>query len=137
MKVCNKIFHIQDNLYGAQIYLILASRENLVGITKKRWGDETPPDPHYCACSWKVETLRKDKNTTIDYIIWMPQFDWSIPDQTTLVHEIFHTASKILTDRGIKHDPNNEEPFACCINWIMSELWNALKPYHPKTRKHK
>jgi hypothetical protein len=137
MRIENKIFHTHDTIYSAEIYLILAPRKELAGIIKRKWGDETQPDPHHHACSWKVENLYKKRDTVIDYIIWMQQFDWSIQDQTTLIHEIFHTVSKIMNDRGILYDPDNTEPFAYYLDWVMGELWNALKPSHPKMRRKK
>jgi hypothetical protein len=90
------------------------------------------PNDNHKAESWSLH----DKETGfITYIIWMQGFDWTIDDQQTLVHEIYHTASRILIDRGVKFEDEKQEAYAYYFDWLFGELWNKLKFLHDKMKR--
>lgn len=131
MKIENKIINIKDEIYHGNIILILASREEISKVVKSRWIYEYVPELHHDAESFDIQGK---KSGFISYIIWMKSFDWTLDDQSTLVHEIFHTVSRILTDRGVKFDPENTEPFVYYFDWVFGKLWNELKKLYQKKR---
>jgi hypothetical protein len=123
---------IHDPIYHAEIFLFLYPRDKITDVVKKRLNCDYSPSLNHKAESLSIEC--KETGWT-EYIIWMPKFNWSIDDQQCLAHEIFHTACRVLEDRGIKFDPERHEAHAYYFDWIFGELWNKLKPRHNKFRR--
>lgn len=46
----------------------------------------------------------------------------------TVIHELYHSASKLLSRAGIEQT-NNEEPFAYLIAWLANEYFNRLDDF--------
>ena len=56
---------------------------------------------------------------TRKYVIWLSEKK----DFYSLLHEVLHTVFKILSDRGIKYDPENHEPYCYYVNFWFKKLW--------------
>jgi hypothetical protein len=127
MKIQSKIINTYDKLYHSDIYLFLAPRDAITGIFKRKWDFEYTPKSHHKAESFSIET-----SGWIRYIIWMDGFNWTVDDQRTLVHEIFHTVARVMNDRGVIYSPDNTEPYAYYFDMVFAELWNKLSVLHCK-----
>ena len=43
-----------------------------------------------------------------------------------VAHECLHTMNKICSDLGISHDPNNDEPMAYIMGWLVDEVYKTV-----------
>tara|TARA_B100000287_G_scaffold201972_1_gene190718 strand:+ start:825 stop:1214 length:390 start_codon:yes stop_codon:yes gene_type:complete len=43
-----------------------------------------------------------------------------------VVHECFHALTRICKDLGIKYDPDNDEPMAYMLTWLVDEVYRTI-----------
>lgn len=65
-------------------------------------------------------SFKHDDNTV--YGIWVKE-----KNIENLAHEVFHLIGYIFHDRKLYYDPNNEEPWAYLIEYLMKEFLTKLK----------
>ena len=80
-------------------------------------------------------TQIKDDGKCDKHIIWMPEFDWTIKDQATMSHEIFHLVCGCMEDIDIQYSNESEEAFAYYYGYIFAQIWDKLKPKKNKKKK--
>lgn len=52
-----------------------------------------------------------------------------------VAHEAVHLAHKIMLSRGIKTDPENDEPQAYLVGWLVEQIHYALTSDEVKAKK--
>lgn len=57
------------------------------------------------------------------YVVYLQGWDWKIDEQALMVHELFHLAQAVLLDAHV----NDEEATAYYLQYLVGEVWNALK----------
>jgi len=67
-----------------------------------------------------------------DWIIYVKNFDWTIENQGTLIHEIVHTIIKIWQSNNIPYNQDTQEFLAHSIANLYEEI--ARKIFYPKKR---
>jgi len=50
------------------------------------------------------------------YIIWLKHFDWTIDDQSSLIHELIHVVVRIWGANNIEFIPETQEFFAHSVD---------------------
>lgn len=66
------------------------------------------------------------QSKTRQNILFMPAIPKTVRQYATLSHEIFHTATTILSERDIPLDRNTEECYAYLISWITNYIFRAI-----------
>lgn len=98
-------------MYGAPIYCALN-----VPKEKARQMFEREISPKVVSISWgKAHSFAYSEDDNIVYGIWIDD----IKNVGHLAHEVFHLVGFILNDRGVKYDPDNDEPFAYLIEHLI------------------
>lgn len=77
--------------------------------------------------------LPEEDNASIRYVVWIRHND----DIATLVHECIHLAFRILEDRGIKVNIENDEVLAYYHSYLFKTLWNEMVIYSEKKLNRK
>lgn len=66
-----------------------------------------------------------DEKEKTKYILFIPEFQWAIKNQGTLIHEIVHVIIKIWASNNIPFTPDNQEFLAHSIGNLYEDI--ALK----------
>lgn len=128
-----KHFSFTDPIYRATIKVYIGDKESVKNLFKKHWGIEYTAEKNHSAESFRVE----QEGGYIVYVIWVGSFDWSIDDQATFVHELQHTVTKVLRDRGIPLNQNKDEVQAYYLEYLFKTIWHKLAPRHKKMKRRK
>lgn len=56
------------------------------------------------------------------YVIWINNFDWTLDDQESLVHEIIHTVVRIWQANNISFSPETQEFFAHSVGRLYAVI---------------
>ena len=64
--------------------------------------------------------------------IWMPEFDWTINDQATLMHELYHFVFHVMDSKSVKLCADSDEVFAYYFEFWVKILYRALLKYRDK-----
>lgn len=75
-----------------------------------------PLDPNLNAFSTHV-SAEGEPNI---YLIWLSHFNWTLDDQSSLIHEIVHTIVRIWEANNIKFIPETQEFFAHSVDKLYS-----------------
>lgn len=70
--------------------------------------------------------LEKDGKSL--FFIWMEKFDWSIPYQSLMAHELIHFTFSAFEKAGINVQESKQEPLAYYYDYIFEKIWYTLKP---------
>ena len=71
--------------------------------------------------------LKVGNHTKLKRIIYINEFDWSIPKQGLLFHEVIHVTCDVLGDLGMKCTSDSEEAYAYYGQMIYMACLGALK----------
>lgn len=114
-----------EKVYGAPLYLALNMSQD---VAKKLYAKEI--NPSVMEQKWgKAHAFAYSEDNNTVYGIWIEDTE-SLP---YISHEVFHLAGFILTDRGVKYDPDNDEPFAYLIEHLVKVV--IKKGTHVKRTK--
>jgi len=64
--------------------------------------------------------------------LWFPKKSEEIVTNGTFAHELVHIADNIYKKRGMKHDLENQEPYAHLIGYLYRELLPIVTPKKKK-----
>lgn len=70
-------------------------------------------------------------------VIWLGSFDWSIEDQTTLIHELQHFVIKTLRERGIEINEHTEEAYTYYFDYWMGKVYKYFSDLRKKDDNRK
>lgn len=82
-------------------------------------------------------TIKLKKEGLLAFLIWMPKFTWTVPQMSTLSHEIVHLTFAVLDLKGIPIRKENDETFAYFHQCYLRQAFNHLKPKKHRTKKKK
>ena len=106
---------IYIELYKAPIYCLIGSSEQVAEKKFSKYGFQA----NWNGSVGKSMSFTSEYGNTI-YGIWIKDKK----DIGAIVHEICHTAIYILNDRGVKLDPNNDEPITYLVEHITNKILN-------------
>lgn len=121
-------YKIKDPVYEAQIFLIMASHEELTEFLKHYDSDYPSQTDHY-AIGKVIRASRTNKrNWQIkEYFLWIESFDYHSYQYQTLVHEVIHLAMMVFDMKGVtnyKDDAN--EAFCYYADYLFGEFMKAI-----------
>ena len=66
------------------------------------------------------------EKTRTKYVIWISEFDWTLDNQETLVHEIVHAVIRIWDTNNIELSKHTQEFFAHSVGRLYSDIGAKL-----------
>lgn len=100
-------------IYLAPVYYCIGSTEQYARKYFKEQGIKVNEKP------WGVgHTLSNENGKNIVYAIWTR----NEKDFAVLAHELLHLTGFILSDRSVKYDVDNDEPFTYFIQYLTQEI---------------
>ena len=104
---------------GKLIFVLSNSRE----LLRKKLNLHIPEDDGLYA--WAFDGYYKTENA--HFIVLNPDFPYKQITHGVIAHECLHVANYIANYKGIKLDPNNDEPMTYLIGWITDQIYKFLK----------
>jgi len=115
------VFKIPDKLYYADIKVIVCcSCKEIDDYFQKKY--KIPYSIDKDAHCMTVE----DKGKLYRHYIIVPVFDWTIPQQAVLIHELFHLTCRVMNDVGIALSDDSEEAYAYYLQYLSKETMRTL-----------
>jgi hypothetical protein len=71
-------------------------------------------------------TVMSTKGKPDQFIICVKEFDWTLSDQNTLIHEIVHTIIKIWSSNNIPYNLDTQEFLAHSIGNLYEDIASKL-----------
>lgn len=128
-----------EDVYGAQVIFVANEPFEVVNkLIKKGWPKAKLHDPiniNFVASAGYVHGEKEGQ--VIGYFLWISNFDWTVDNQGTVVHEIWHLVNRILADRGLFEDAGKDEAYAYYIGYWFERIWNLLKPTHSNVKRQR
>ena len=107
---------LDDHVYGMRITLIVGQKHADKYMAK--YGTRT--EAHHNA---EMNIFYREN----ELVIYLQEFEWRICDMTTLAHECFHAALRVLDYIGHNiGDIEGTEPTAYYFQWMYTELMKKL-----------
>lgn len=98
--------------------------------------DEKPISEDHRTSNGMVLSL-KNRNGEPCYVVWVKNFDWTIPEMAVLAHELVHLAVAITHDKGIQVRTENDEVLAYLHEYYMVRAFRYLRKLDPAYRRKK
>lgn len=128
-----KTYNLSDPLYFLDLTLIIGGTDKEVKdkIEKEYPGADLSNclDSSGYSVTLLKDGLRKE-------FLWVDRFDWSIKDQSSMAHEIFHLTSHVMSFAGCKFGDDSEEAYAYYYSYMFRKIWEVLSKEHPKRKKN-
>ena len=116
-----KYFKVTECIFNRTVHVLLNYSDADYEEWIKRIGAELGHDSSYDNFSgWSVEMSIKGRQS--EWIIVLKDFDWTIRDQGTLIHEIVHTVVKIWDMNHIPLDLASQEFLAHSIGNLYEDI---------------
>jgi hypothetical protein len=127
-------YKIKDPVYEAEIFLIIASHEELTDFLKT-YDSDYPGEVEHYALGKVIRGSRTNKNNwqTKEYFLWIRSFNFYSYQYATLVHEVIHLAMMVFDRKGIniiKDDAN--EAFCYYADYLFGEVMRAISKVNAK-----
>ncbi len=119
-----KKFTVSDPIFGQEIHVFCNSTESAWYNWQKRLEISNPAglDPNHVGFSTHISF---DDRPNV-YVIWLNQFNWTLNDQETLIHEITHTVVRIWQANNITFCPETQEFFAHSVGGLYSVIASKI-----------
>lgn len=111
---------VHDPIFHQRVLVLLNNTEDDYRKLEKRLGIENAMElnPNFSGFTTHIYS-EKEPNT---YVIFIPHFDWTIDDQSTLIHEIVHVVFRIWQANNIPVVPDNQEFLAHSIDGLFMQI---------------
>jgi hypothetical protein len=115
-------YSIFEPLYGASIEVFIGykSTQDVEDYFRRKYKDRwTEVEMKEC---WAGYTFDFTVDKLTYYVIALNKKR----DFWTLTHEVLHLALRIMRDRGVKLDYNNQEPLAYFVDFLNKKIWGLV-----------
>lgn len=125
-KIGPRTFKLFDPIFKQRIWVLLnADGEYFNEFLKKHnASDETSTDKWANFSAFATQMDSEDKPS--EYIICMREFNWSIFNQGTLIHEIVHIVIRIFAANNIPFNKDTQEFIAQMVGRIYEDVAHKL-----------
>jgi hypothetical protein len=123
-KFKKKKFIVYDSIFNRKIFVLINYPTEELRRFYKKIGCEGSVDGDGLM-GYAVE-LRREKDGMREYIIWVKDFEWTLQDQNTLIHEITHTIFKIWEFNNIPFCKETQEFMAHSIGNLYELVGRKL-----------
>ncbi len=124
MELNNQIINVP--IFNCNIHLFTGDKDNIKKALQAEFGEEGTELFN------EIKTNDSVNGSSIMLsngykIIWLPKYQNTYSDNSTLVHEIFHTAINIMLSKEIKLNNDTEEVCAYLIEYLYSEILKVIR----------
>lgn len=121
---------LNDPLFSTTVYILLNfTSEDWFNWQAKKGVVNSEPDSRGFS-AWTVG-LEDTKSGVITHAVCLRQFEWSISDQATLIHELTHVTFRIFQANNIPFNADTQEFIACMIDrlyeMVASKIFGLTK----------
>jgi protein involved in sex pheromone biosynthesis len=113
---------VYDRIFKQEIHVFCNSTEKELLAWQKKIGvsdnDNEGLNPNFSAFSTHYYS-EEEPNI---YLIWINNFDWTLNDQDSLIHEVVHTIVRIWKANNIKFVPETQEFFAHSVGHLYADI---------------
>lgn len=127
-----KYFQIEESIFHRKVHVFLNYSSDDVNKWCGGGKDDSKNDADFGAFSF---SLTDAKTGVTEWGIQVKQFDWTISNQGSLIHEIVHTVIKIWRQNNIPYTYDNQEFLAHSISNLYEDI--AAKILNIKKIKRK
>jgi hypothetical protein len=122
MKIGKKYFIIRERIFNRKVNVFLnySGKDFNKWCNKKNYKQDDHEEKDNDLIGFSTEMSGED--TPTEWIIVCNNFDWTIKDQGTLIHEIVHTVIKIWNRNNMKVCLETQEFFAHEINNLYEDI---------------
>lgn len=121
--VPKKYFTVTDAIFGRLIHVFINHTHNEFAEFARKKGatdykNDDSADKNFAAFS----TVMESNKGPDEFVICVKNFDWTIKDQGTLIHEIVHTIIKIWKANNIPYNDSTQEFLAHSIGNLYEDI---------------
>ena len=124
MKHLYKILDWRDNPYEISVFLFIGSYKQYITYHRRARNDYYE-DGNIPAAFHEIVVNRKKRERSS--FIWMPEYNHTIDQMSTLCHECLHSAIRILEIARVRLNMANHESLAYLQGYIFKRALLALK----------
>lgn len=127
-KISQRTFTVIDPIFRQRIFVLLNQDQNsYIKFLNKNDIVDTEKKDFSLDRLRGMSTWIDNKDTGLrDYLILLKEFDWTLSEQNTLIHEIVHTIIKIWDSNNIPHNTDTQEFFAHSIGNLYEQIGRKL-----------
>lgn len=120
MKIPKTYFVVRESIFNRKIHVFL----NFTSSDFKKWNtkrgveDDSHDDKDFMALSYELGSER----SPTEWAISVKEFNWTIRDQGSLIHEIVHTIIKVWKLNNIPVNPDTQEFLAHSIGNLYEDI---------------
>lgn len=123
---------IKCPIYKTEFAIILTDdKEYLKKYNIDLTDDKDPIHAHCCEGNYSLGGV-PEVHQTIFCIVLNPNSPLGGMTPGVIAHEALHAISMFTASRHIKFDPDNDEPFAYYLEFLVDEIYNFLKEIEGK-----
>lgn len=112
-------FKVYDSIFSQLVHCLFNfSSEDYAKWLKKNKIKDTLKKENYLG--WTSEIIME--NNLMEIILFIPNFDWTIQNQGTMIHEITHVIIKIWDKNNIPYNSDTQEFLAHSISNMFEDI---------------
>ena len=117
-------FEISETIFNRRVHVLLnATQKEWKAFTKKVGVTTDSSGVFEDAANFEAFSTQIDSSDRpTQWVIVLKNFDWTIKDQGSLIHEIVHTIVKIWKSNNIPFTPDNQEFLAHSIGNLYEDI---------------
>lgn len=120
-------FIIYDPIFRQRIYILLNKDEKDYAKFLNKQKIKDVEERSFGLNKFKgLSTYIDNEDGTRDYLILLKEFQWTIDNQCTLIHEIVHTIIKIWQSNNIPYNNDTQEFLAHSIDHLYGMIAKKL-----------
>lgn len=112
---------VYDPMFGQEVTVFCNQSIEAYNKWEKTQGVEDTTksmNPNFSAFSTQYST----ENEASKYVIWVNQFNWTLDDQASLIHEVIHIVFRIWGANNIPFCPETQEFLAASVDKLYSSI---------------
>jgi len=115
---------VYDPIFHQRVVILVNYSVEDYQAWEKRMGVANPSGHNYNVGAFTTHLTAEGEPNT--YIVYMPHFEWTIDDQSTLIHELIHVIVRIWEANNIQFVPPTQEFFAHSVDQLFGEIAHKL-----------
>jgi hypothetical protein len=133
-EIGKRYLRVQESIFHRTVHVLLNySADDWVAWQKRKGIDNADKDQRAASNFAGFSTQIDSTVSPSEWIICLKEFNWTISDQGTLVHEIVHVIMKIFLFNNIPFNPDTQEFIAHAVGNLYEDI--AGKIFRVKKRK--
>ena len=130
IKIKNVTVEIHNEMYLIDVVWIVGAYEYYQKVSRRKYKVKMDSEQKFFGGECLIVTEEDGSDPFV--VIWIPEISFTPNNYDAIVHELSHATFHILNIVGIKIDPENQEPFAYLLGYLVRA---TLERFHNLYRK--